>query len=630
MSFRSCNQEHRLGGAVLAMTNILFFDGVPSFQDYCRETGVAPTTFQRMAHWLLSVLPDLLKQRRPGPNVAEPTDESRQAREAALRELEDLRAWLRTKHATTEKNTCYSAEAKERVARVSEAIHDTGVLGYAEIARVLGIHERHLFRIRQDVKDAGGQAPEPKSRRPHRVRTLPVALQDLIRRIAISKHDYTPTDVKRILEKNYADELQHHLGTTTISLTTVSKYMPNETPTKQPHVHPRGGYDYPEPFQQVAIDTTHFKLFGWTFYFVTVLELGGRLHLLTKVFLRENTLAIAEVIEQCLNQYPGIAAFVIDRGSPYVNAEIRRLLEQRGVLRIVAPTATPTAKAALERHFRTLKEVLGRALDAVFAKKKPGWGRAYVAQILEVAIAVFRDMYHAIPQESIDGKSPAERIVEFDPVRGAAKIARLFERSLESEPSTEYAHHIHRRFQLPNPETDTVKRLQRFSTVVLRELEETVAPFMGPPLPTWMYDPLGYLEARARKIWEAREGRIRLARYDQERAQQQREQDKADRRKWADEEHARRQSPERFVDTTLSSLAKALKDGIEPLVRIFVKQLKPLVHALAKQLGHAFRQETERIRKRADEFADGEQTRRQLASILETLFLELQAEGAAC
>ena len=630
MSFRSCNQEHRLEGAVLAMANMLFSDGVPPFKNYCRETGVAPTTYQRMARWLLGVLANLLEQRRPGPKPAERTDESRQAREAALRELEDLRAWLRTKHTTTEKNTCYTADATERIARVSEAIHGTGVLDYAEIARFLGIHERHLFRIRQEVKEAGGRAPEPKSRRPHRVRTLPVALQDLIRKIAISKHHYTPTDVKRILDKNYAQELQRHLGTTTIALTTVSKYMPNEAPTKQPRVHPRGGYDYPEPFQQVAIDTTHFKLFGWKFYFVTVFEMSGRLHLLTKVFLRENTSAIAEVIEQCLSQYPGIAAFVIDRGSPYVNAEIRRLLEERGVLRIVAPTATPTAKAALERHFRTLKEVLGRAVEAVFAKGNPGWGRAYVAQILEVAIAVFREMYHAIPQESIDGKSPAERIVEFDPVRGAAEIVRLFERSVESEPSAEYARHIHRRFQLSNPESDTVKRLQRFSTVDLRALEDTVAPFMGPPFPAWMYDPLGYLEARARKIWEARERRIHLARYDQERAQQQREQNKADRRKRAEEEHARRQSPERFVDTTLRSLAKAINIGINPLVRIFVNQLKPLVRTLAQQLGHAFRQETERIRERAFAFADGEQTRRELASILERLFLELQVEGAAC
>ena len=49
---------------------------------------------------------------------------------------------------------------------------------------------------------------------------------------------------------------------------------------------------YPEPFQQVAIDTSHFKVFGFTFYLITILEIGARLNLVTRVFLRENTEAV--------------------------------------------------------------------------------------------------------------------------------------------------------------------------------------------------------------------------------------------------------------------------------------------------------------------------------------------------
>jgi len=522
---------------------------------------------------------------------------------------------------------CYSAEAKERIARVSQEIRAAGALGYAEIARVLGMNERQLYRIRVEVAAAGGGAPGPKSRRPKRTGDLHVEIQRLIRRIAISKGDYTPTDVKRILEKRYVKELEDHHGTATISLTTVAKYMPKVTEPSARREHPRGAYDYPEPFQQVAIDTTYFKLFGWTFYIVTVFEVAGRLNLLTRVFVRENTRAVVEVIEQCLARYPEIEAFVIDRGTPYLNEEVKRLLEERGKLRIVAPPATPTAKAALERHFRTLKDALVRAIAAVFGDENPGWPRRQVAKLLEMGAAVFQELYHRIPQDEIDGKSPAERSTGFDPLRAAEKMKRLFERSLESEPAGDYARQLHRRFQLPNPEAETVARLKRFGTRVLRDLVDGVAPYMGPPFPAWMYDPLGYLEAKARDIWEAHERRFHRARHEEEASRHRREDAKADRDRLDDEARGQNESPEQFLDSTLRGLANSIRARIPALVRIFTKNLKLLVRSLAKQLGHAFVHEAKRLRERALALAGGEPMRKELAAVLDHVLDELRAEG---
>jgi hypothetical protein len=631
MSFRSIDPKHRLRGMVLAMVKLIFPDGAPTLEAYCRETGVASSTFERTARWLLGLLPGLLLRRRPGPPPLEGPPR-REAREAALKQLEDLRAWLRGRCASTEKNRCYNAEAKERIARVSEAIQASGVLEYSEIAGVLDINERHLYRIRKEVAAVGGRVPEPQSRRPDRTRDLHLEIQRLIWRIAVSKARYTPTDVKRILEKRYVKELERHHGAKTISLTTVAKYMGKDAepapPTKR--AHPRGAYDYPEPFQQAAIDTTHFKIFGWTFYIVTVFEMAGRLNLLTRVFVRENTHAIVGVIEQCLARYAGIAAFVIDRGTPYLNEEVKGLLEERGKLRIVAPPATPTAKATLERHFFPLKDTLRRAITAVFGDVNPGWPRRQVTKLLEMGTAVFQELYHRIPQEGIDGKSPAQRCADFDPLRAAEKMQRLFERSLDSEPADDYARQLHRRFQLPNPEDETAKRLKRFGTPVLRDLTEAVAPYLGPPFPEWMYDPLGYLEAKARTIWETRERRFHRKRHDEEAARRRREEAKATRETLDGEAQHRTDAPEAFLDDILRGLANGIAIRIPALVRIFTHKLKPLVRALAEQLGEAFVHEAKRLRERARSLADGDRVQTGLEAVLDNVFHELRAAGIPC
>ena len=626
MSFHSINPHHRVQGMVLAMVNLLFPEGPPTLEAYCRETGVASSTFVRTAKWLLGLLPGLLCARRPGPKTPE-QPAPRDVREAALRQLEDLRAWLLTKRAKTDKNACYSAEAKERVARVSQEIRVSGALEYAEIARVLGMNERQLYRIRKEVETAGGGAPKPKNRRPHRTGDLHGEIQRLIRRIAMSKARYTATDVKRILEKRYRKDLERHHSAPTISLTTVAKYMAKDADPEAKQEHPRGAYDYPEPFQQGAIDTTYFKLFGWTFYIVTVFEVAGRLNLLTRVFVRENTQAVVEVIEQCFARASVIEAFVMDRGTPYLNEEVKRLLEERGKLRIVAPPATPTAKAALERHFLTLKNVLRRAITAVFGDANPGWPRQQVTKLIEVGAAVFQELYHRIPQEEIDGKSPAERCEDFDPLRAAEKMKRLFARSLESEPADDFARQLHRRFQLPNPEQETVARLKRFGTRVLRDLVDVVTPYMGPPFPAWMYDPLGFLEVKAREIWEARERHFYRARHDQEVAKRRLKDAKADCERLEDEAREQKESPEKFLDSTLRGLANGIATRIPALVRIFTNTLKPLLRTLAEQLGHAFTHEATRLRERALAFASEERMRRELADVLDHVFDELRAEG---
>jgi len=612
-----------LKGVVLAIVEKIFPKGAPSLGEYSRKTGVAPSTFRRSADWLLGPLPGLLRRRRPGPRGAEESGHSE--REEAVRKLQDLSSWIRRNRRETEKNNCFHGEAKVRIATLAEEIQSAGVMGFEEIADHLGMDPRQLHRIRQEVAAAGGKGPEEKSRRPENTAELAPQIQDLIAWVeasADSRHPYGPTDVKRILEKNYSDELRRYHGRATISLSTVTKYMGKKQPTEAKREHPRGSYRYPEPFQQVAIDTSHFKLFGVTFYMITVFEMGGRLNLLTRVFLREKIPEVLSVLEEYLERYPGVEVVVIDRGTPYLNDEVKALLEVRGRLRIVCPPETPTAKAACERHFKTLKAVIRKAANVVFSRY-PDRGLKDIALALEFGTAVFAELYHQIPQEGIDGKSPADRIESFDPVRASALLVELFERSVEWEPEDEFARRIHERFQLPGDEKETVRRLRHFGTRVLRLVVAEVSPYMGPPCPKWMRDPLGYLAAKARDISEREQRVAREKRLSDEKAKREREERKRSDKDLEEEASLRREHPERFVDGTVETLVGCALSGFEAGMRLTANRLGGLLQSLSEKLGCAFAHEVDRIKGRIRRLAGDSGTAAVVTGVLDELVRDL-------
>jgi len=624
LGFRRIEPDSMIRGTLLATMEMLFPAGIPSLKDFAQAMGAAPSTYRRSAEWLLGLLPGLFEARRPGPQAEEPLELEKRA--DAVQQLEDLRSWLLEKRSATEKNHCYSPEAKQRIAATANGILTAGTLGFGEVAKVLQIDERQLRRIRAEVTKAGGEAPQPKSRRPQKTGKLAAEIQKLIDDIVCSadtRRPYGPMDVKRILEKNYKEDLEKHHGGQAIALSTVSKYMGREEP-KAKVEHPRGSFIYPQPFQEVAIDTSHFQFFGRTFYLITVFELGGRLNLLTRVFLREDTAAVVAVLEEFLEKFSGLEVVVIDRGTPYLNEEVKALLEDHGRLRVVCPPATPTAKAACERHFLTLKEVLRPALEKVFPED-PDWEPEKVTKVLEMGIAVFQDLYHRIPQEGIDGKSPAQRAGEFDPVKTCARMMELFQRSIESEPADEYARHLHQRFQLPGDPKETVKTLKHFGTRCLRKLRRLVEPYIGPPFPDWMYDPLGYLAAKAHDIWEEDRAvfqaeKLREAKEKEARVlARKKEEERTAREKESEEQ------PERLVDGALRTLGIALKIGAG--IERSRRYLRNLLVSLSRQMKGAFLGEVERLRGRIRTITEDSRAREGLDRFLDEFVREREGSG---
>lgn len=614
MSFKKVEINLTLKGALLAIVHRLFPERIPTVAEYAQENGVATSTFARAADWLWGFLPGLFRRRRPGPASPE-REEPDPAREGALGKLKDLRLWLQTQ-SQTPVNACYDGEAKRRIAAVAQEIRLAGLLSYEEIAAALGLDKRQLHRIRKQVEEAGAAAPQKESRRPKTTARLAPQIRILIRRIEASaptKDPYGPLDIKHILEKNYVAALQKYHGSATISATTVSKYM---APGKEeePWEHPRGSYEYPEPFQVVALDTSYFKLFGITFYLITVFEMAGRLNLRTRVFLQENLTAVVTVLEEFLAAYPAVEVAVIDRGRPYLNEEVKSLLESHGRFRLVCPPATPTAKAACERHFETLKAVLRPALDTALPED-PGWCPAQLTKCLELVIAVFSSLYHHIPQESIDGKSPAQRVAEFDPVRACAQQVALFQRALNAEPSDEYARHIHRLFQFPWDEAETVKTLRYFPTRVLRQLVDREKAVLGPPIAITIRKPLDYLAARARELRNKEQAALYAQQW--EGAQAQREREERGRQEAEYEEQ-----PERHVDGMLKTLVLSVRNGHG--VSTTIGFMRTLLGRLAEKMGAFFLHELSRLEALVDQLTDNLHVRTTVRRILQELGTEVR------
>jgi hypothetical protein len=518
----------------------------------------------------------------------------------------------------TEKNRCFDGETKKRIAFCVEEIAKSKVLKFSEIAEILNMDERHLRRIRKEVKNAGGEAPEEKSRSPENKNCLAQEIQRLIVAIKISaptNRQYSATDIKRIMEKNYKETLLKYHKKPTITIDTVLKYM--DLDEKEVWDHPRGNWNYPEPFQQAAIDTSYFKLFGKTYYLITALEAKGRVNLLTKVFLHDNKESVMTVLKSVLQRYRGIGVFVIDRGTPYLNDDVKHYLESCNCFRIICPPKTPTAKAFAERHFGALKPILKSAVETVFSED-PGWPHENMQKLLEVATAVFSSMYHQIPQEGIDGKSPAERINEFDPVRACVEQMKLFERSLNSQLSTDYARFMHDYFQFPWDVKETVKELGEFPTKILRRLFEKVKPIMGPPIAGSLHSPLKFLVARA---WQIRNEETKEF-FHKKRKE---EEEKKKKEEELEIQQSEREEPEKYVDGLLTTLIRCVQNN--HVVKMATDYMRSNLKALYGKMGNQFFNEISRLKQILKNMSDNETVKARTEQILDDLVDEIVSKG---
>jgi hypothetical protein len=154
--------------------------------------------------------------------------------------------------------------------------------------------------------------------------------------------------------------LRHWLGQARRRRSDASS-KPADRPSKRPRRRRRGrfGFDVVLPAAQLGADTTELSAFGVRLKLVAAQDIGGRDDSLFDAVLvddHESAEHVVAVLTEALNGRAG-AQVLTDQGTPYLAAATREAIEQLGAEHAVQKEGSPTAKATVERAFRTVKDI---------------------------------------------------------------------------------------------------------------------------------------------------------------------------------------------------------------------------------------------------------------------------------
>jgi len=172
-------------------------------------------------------------------------------------------------------------------------------------------------------------------------------------------------------------------------------------PAARPRDRHRGRFrlEVTLPGVQSMADTTHLTAFGVPLHLLALQDPGDRYRSLLQaahVELEESAEQVADLVSQALHAQPGLQ-LITDQGTPYLAAAARDHYDALDLDHRPQEEATPTAKATLERAFRTVKDALRPILDLSnrLAQKIPALARPTLARpVTQLLVDAFLTVYH--------------------------------------------------------------------------------------------------------------------------------------------------------------------------------------------------------------------------------------------
>lgn len=121
------------------------------------------------------------------------------------------------------------------------------------------------------------------------------------------------------------------------------------------------------------------------------------------VFFNDTFVNLMSVMRSAVSKYGRPKVWNFDNGSAYRNKQMELLAARIGSAINYCQPYTPTAKAKIERWFRTLKDQWMSTLDM---------GQFHSPGQLRASLDAFVDAYNHTPHASLGGKSPSDRFFQ--------------------------------------------------------------------------------------------------------------------------------------------------------------------------------------------------------------------------
>jgi hypothetical protein len=158
---------------------------------------------------------------------------------------------------------------------------------------------------------------------------------------------------------------------------------------------------------------------------------------------------------------------------------------------------------------------------------------------------------------------------------------------------------------------------------------EKLAPQLGPPRNYYIYDPVGYIAARAHELSEKENEEYADEQYSRQRRRRLLEEEDRRKEQLEREEEECREHPERFVERVLKTVVFCIEKGPECALKPTARQLKELLESLSRKLGRAFSNEVERLKTRVAAFSEDARVRETAAALIEELVSSSPVEATA-
>lgn len=135
-------------------------------------------------------------------------------------------------------------------------------------------------------------------------------------------------------------------------------------------------------------------------YIIALIDDASRFITGIDVFFQDNFVNLMSVMRSAVSKYGRPKVFNFDNGSPYKNRQMELLCARIGSALHYCQPYTPTAKAKIERWFRTMKDQWMASLDM----------RSFHSlDELRDSLDAFVNAYNQRPHSSLGGKSPVDR-----------------------------------------------------------------------------------------------------------------------------------------------------------------------------------------------------------------------------